>query len=107
MLGFEFPNTLSDRNPRRKIDMIMPNQKSVDRTAIGARDACTREKVSFRMDSKKDSVRVGRFEMISEGNPKRRESVSKTTRGKSNVDMRLGEKIEGGRAKLTRWRIRM
>jgi len=33
--------------------------------------------------------------------PKRRASVSKTTRGKSNVDTRLGEEIEGGRVKLT------
>jgi len=33
--------------------------------------------------------------------------MSKTTRGKSNVDTRLGEEIEGGRAKLTRWRVRM
>jgi len=42
-----------------------------------------------------------------EGIPKRRASMSKTTRGKSNVDSRLGEEIEGGRAKLTRWSIRM
>jgi len=33
--------------------------------------------------------------------PKRRASKSKTTRGKSNVDTKLGEEIEGGRAKLT------
>jgi len=51
--------------------------------------------------------RVGRSEMMWEGIPKGRASVSKTTRGKSNVDTRLGEEIEGGRAKLTRWRIRM
>jgi len=31
--------------------------------------------------------------------------MSKTTRGKSSVDTRLGEDIEGGRAKLTLWRI--
>jgi len=54
-----------------------------------------------------NSVRVGRSEMMREGIPKRRASMSKTTRGKSNADMRLGEEIGGGRAKLTRWRIRM
>jgi len=42
-------------------------------------------------------------ERISNG----RASMSKTMRGKSNVDTRLGKEIEGGRAKLTRWRIRM
>jgi len=45
--------------------------------------------------------------MKREGIPKRRASMSKTRRGKSNVDMMFGEEIEGGRAKLTRWRIRM
>jgi len=45
--------------------------------------------------------------MMREGIPKRRASMSKTTRGKSNVDTRLGEEIEGGRAKLTRWSVRM
>jgi len=54
-----------------------------------------------------DSVRVGRSETMREIIPKGRASMSKTTRGKSNVDTRLGEEIEGGRAKLTRWRIRM
>jgi len=45
--------------------------------------------------------------MMREGTPKRRASMSKTTRGKSNVDTRLGVEIGGGRAKLTRWRIRI
>jgi len=54
-----------------------------------------------------DSVRVGRSELMTEGIRKRRASMSKTTRGKSNVDTRLGEEIGGGRGKLTRWRIRM
>jgi len=45
--------------------------------------------------------------MMREENPKRRASRSKTMRGKRNVDTRLGEEIEGGRAKLTRWRVRM
>jgi len=43
--------------------------------------------------------------MMREGIPKGRASMSKTTRGKSNVDTRLEEEIEGCSAKLTRWRI--
>jgi len=39
--------------------------------------------------------------MMREGIPKRRASIPKTTRGKSNVDTRLGEEIEGGSVKLT------
>jgi len=54
-----------------------------------------------------DSERVDRSEMKREGIPKTRVSISKTTRGKSNVDTRLGEEIEEGRAKLTRWSVRM
>jgi len=77
---------------------------------LGARDACTREKGSFYIGFE-DSVRVGRSEMKKEGIPKERASMSETTRGKSNVDTRLGEEIEGeiegGRVKLTQWRIRM
>jgi len=45
--------------------------------------------------------------MMREGIPKRRASMSKTTRGKSNIDTSLGEEIDGGRAKLTRWRIKI
>jgi len=45
--------------------------------------------------------------MMRDGIPKGRASMSKTTRGKSNVDTRLGEEIEGGKAKMTRWSIRM
>jgi len=48
-----------------------------------------------------DSLRIGRSEMIRDGIPKRRASMSKTTREKSNVDSRLVEEIEGNRAKLT------
>jgi len=40
-------------------------------------------------------VRVGISEMMREGIPKRRASMSKTSRGKSNVDTRLGEEIKG------------
>jgi len=73
---------------------------------LGARDACTREKVSFQIGFE-DSVRVGRSEMTREGISKGRACMSKITRGKSNVGMRLVEEIEGSRAKLTRWRIRI
>jgi len=45
--------------------------------------------------------------MMREGISKGRASMSKTTSGKSNVDTRLGEEIEGGRAKLTHYRIRI
>jgi len=45
--------------------------------------------------------------MMREGIPNGRASISKTPRDKSNVDTRLGEEIEGGRAKLKPWRIRM
>jgi len=49
-----------------------------------------------------DSVRVVDIsQMRRERIPKRMASMLKTTRGKSNVDTRLGEKIEGGRANLT------
>jgi len=36
---------------------------------------------------------------------KNRASISKTSRGKNNVYAKLGEEIEGGRAKQTRWCI--
>jgi len=38
---------------------------------------------------------------VTERIPMGRASMSKITRGKCNVDTRLGEEIEGGRAKLT------
>jgi len=44
--------------------------------------------------------------MMRKGMPKRRASMSTTTNGKSNVDTRLEEEIEGGRAELTRWSVR-
>jgi len=37
--------------------------------------------------------------------PNRRASMTKTTRGKRSVSMRLDEEIDGGRAKLTRWKV--
>ena len=35
----------------------------------------------------------------------RRAGMPKSTRGESNVDTRLGEEIEGDRAKLTQWSV--
>jgi len=83
---------------RRKINMIMSNQKRMEEILLGASDACTREKVSFSIRFE-DSVRVGRSETMREGIPKR---MSKTTRGKSNVDTWLGDEIEGGRVNKNR-----
>jgi len=48
------------------------------------------------------SVTVYRSQMRSKGIPNSRADMPKTTRGKGIVDTRLGEEIEGGRAKLTR-----
>ena len=45
--------------------------------------------------------------MRREGIPKRGASMLKTTRGVSNIDTKLGEEVEGGRAMLTRWSVRM
>jgi hypothetical protein len=53
------------------------------------------------------SVSGYRSKMRREGVPNRGTSMPKTTKGKSNVDSRLGEKIEGGRAKLTCWGVGM
>jgi len=39
--------------------------------------------------------------MMREGIPKRRSSMLKTPRGKSNVDTRLREEVERGRTNLT------
>jgi len=51
------------------------------------------------------SVGVDRSKMRREGVPNRGASMPKTMRGKSNLDTRLGEKIEGGGAKLTCWGV--
>ena len=53
------------------------------------------------------SVRSDRPKMRREGIPNRGASMPKTTGGESHVDTRLGEKIEGGKAKLTYWSVRM
>ena len=51
------------------------------------------------------SVSVDGSKVRREGIQNRGASMPKTTRGESNADTRLGEKIEGGRAKLTCWSV--
>jgi len=51
------------------------------------------------LDLKESGVDVDRSKMRREGVPNRGTSLPKTTRGESNLDTRLGEKIEGGEAK--------
>ena len=67
---------------------------------LGARNARRTEQVSFEIGFE-GSVSVDISEMRSERVPSRGNSMPKITRSKSDVDARLGEKIEGGRAKLT------
>jgi len=50
-------------------------------------------------------VRVDRSQMRREVVPNRGASMPKTTRGNSNLGTMLGEKIEGGGAKLTCWGV--
>ena len=51
------------------------------------------------------SVSVNRSKRRWEEISKRGASMSNTTRCESDVDTRYGEKIEGGRAKLTCWGV--
>ena len=51
------------------------------------------------------SVSVDRSKMRREIIPNRAASKQKTTRCESNVDTRLGEKIQGGRVKQTSWGV--
>ena len=71
---------------------------------LRARNAFSREKVSFEIGFE-GSVSVNRSKMRWEGIPNRGASMPKTTRCESDVDTRYGEKIEGGRAKLTCWGV--
>jgi len=71
---------------------------------LGARNACRTEQVSFEIGFE-GGVGVDRSKMRREGVPNRGASRLKTTRGKSKFGTRLGEKIEGGRAKLTCWGV--
>jgi len=67
---------------------------------LGARNACRKEQVSFEIGFEGG---LGVDKMRREGVPNRGASMPKTTRGESNLCTRLGEKIEGGGAKLTCW----
>jgi len=67
---------------------------------LGAGNACTTEQVSFEIGFE-GGVGVDKSKMRREGVPNRGASMPKTTKGESNLRTRLGEKIEGGRAKLT------
>jgi len=71
---------------------------------LGARNVCRTEQVSFEIGFK-GGVGVDKSKMRREGVPNRGASVPKTTRGESNLGTRLGEKIEGGGAKLTCWGV--
>jgi len=72
--------------------------------SLGARNACRTEQVSFEIEFE-GGVGVDRSKMRREGVPNKGASMPKTTRGESNLGTRLGEKIEGGGAKLTCWGI--
>jgi len=67
---------------------------------LGVRNACRTEQVSFEIRFE-GGVGVDRSTMRREGVPNKGASMPKTTRGESNLDMRLGEEIEGGGVKLT------
>jgi len=70
---------------------------------LGARNACRTEQVNFEIGF--EGVGFDRSKMRREGAPNRGASMPKTTRSESNLDTRLGEKIEGGGAKLTCWGV--
>jgi len=67
---------------------------------LGARNTCRTEQVSFEIEFE-GGVVIDRSKMRREGVPNRGANMPKTTRGESNLDIRLGEKIEGSGAKLT------
>jgi hypothetical protein len=92
-------------NFNAKVDMKM-RIRSARFELLGARNACRTEQVSFEIGFE-GSVSFDRFKMMREGVPNRGTSMPKTTGGKINVDTRLGDEIEGGRAKLTCWGVGM
>jgi len=71
---------------------------------LEARYACRTEQVSFEIGFE-GGVGVNRSRMRREGVPDRGASMPKTTKGENNFGTRLGEKIEGGGAKLTCWGV--
>jgi len=71
---------------------------------LGTRNACRTEQVSFQIGFE-SGVGVDRSKKRREGVPKGGASMPKTTIGESSLGTWLGEKIEGGGAKLTRWDV--
>jgi len=71
---------------------------------LEGRNACRTEQVNFEIGFE-GVVCVNRSKMRREGVPNRGTSMPKTTRGESNLDTRLREKIEGGGVKLTCWGV--
>ena len=71
---------------------------------LGTRNAFSSEKVSFEIGFE-SRVSDNRSKMRRKGIPNGGASMPKTTRCESDVDTRYGEKIEGGRAKLTCWGV--
>jgi len=71
---------------------------------LGTRNACRTEQVSFEIGFE-GGVGVDISKMRRKGVPNREASMPKTTRGESDLDTRLGEKIEGGGAKLMCWGV--
>jgi len=69
---------------------------------LGARNACRTEQMSFEIGFE-GGVGFDRSKMRREGVPNRGTSTPKTTRGECNLGKRLGDKIEGGGAKLGCW----
>ena len=81
----------------------MSNQKRTDEIVPGQK-CFQQRKVSFEIGFE-GSVSANRSKMRWKGIPNRGASIPKTTRCESDVDTRHGEKIEGGRAKLTCWGV--
>jgi len=71
---------------------------------LGARNAYRTEQMRFEIGFE-GGVGVNRSKMRREGVPNRGANMPKTTRGESNLGTSLGEKIEGGGAKLTCWSV--
>jgi len=68
---------------------------------LGARNACRTERVSFEIGFE-GGLGVDRSKMRREAVPIRGASMLKSTRGESNLDTRLEEKIEGGGTKAAK-----
>jgi len=71
---------------------------------LGARNACRTEQVSFEIGFE-GGLGADRSKMRRDGVPNRGVSMPKATRGESNLDTRLEERIEGGGAKRTCWGV--